>query len=348
MTIETTTTTHQLPLETTFSISRGDLDTVTTTVVRISDGTHTGIGAAAPDTHYGETPATVDAVLPELLATVEDIDDPHQLARIRRACDRTVRQHPAAKAAVSIALHDLVAAKLSVPLYQYWGLDPTQAVDTSYTVGLDTVENMVDRARAAVEQGYDILKLKLGTDPETDRAIVRQVRAAVPDARIRVDANEAWSVTEAIRHSSFLADHDIEFLEQPVPAEQSGALKRVTDRAAVPIAADESCRTLTDIPALTDSCDIVNIKLMKCGGLLEARRMIHAARAHGLSVMLGCMIESNASIAAACHLTPLVDYADLDGALLLADDPYQGVPMSSGTIDLTAVEQSGTGARSRE
>jgi L-alanine-DL-glutamate epimerase-like enolase superfamily enzyme len=132
-----------------------------------------------------------------------------------------------------------------------------------------------------------------------------------------------------------------------VSAEHPEALEYVHERATLPIAADESCVTLPDVPAIADRCSIVTLKLMKCGGLREAIRMIHTARAHGLKVMLGCMIESNASIAAACHLTPLLDYADLDGSLLLAADPYAGVPIKEGKIDLTAIETVGSGVRSK-
>jgi L-alanine-DL-glutamate epimerase-like enolase superfamily enzyme len=171
------------------------------------------------------------------------------------------------------------------------------------------------------------------------------VRDAAPDATVRVDANEAWSPREAVRKIDALAEYDLEFVEQPVPAENPEGMRFVRERAALPIAADESCVTLDDVPRVVGQADVVNLKLMKCGGLREAKRMIHAARAHGLEVMLGCMIESNASIAAAAHLAPLLDYADLDGSLLLAEDPYDGVPMPAGAIDLGNVDRAGTGAR---
>jgi L-alanine-DL-glutamate epimerase-like enolase superfamily enzyme len=336
-----------LDLDDPFTIARGTQATAANVVVRVTDddGT-TGIGAAAPSTHYGETAATVEAVLPDLLAVVEEVDDPHSLGRIERRMQAVVRANPAARCAVSIALHDLVGKRLDLPLYRYWGLDPDKTVSTSYTIGLDSTDRMAEKTTAAVDAGHSILKVKLGT--ERDREIVDTVRTAAPDARIRVDANEAWTPHEAVDRIEMLADFGVEFVEQPVSAEDPEGLRFVHERSALPIVADESCVTLADVPRIADRADIANIKLMKCGGLREAKRMIHAARAHGLELMLGCMIESNAAIAAGCQLAPLLDYADLDGSLLLADDPYDGVPMSGGQIDLAETDRPGTGARAAE
>ncbi|SEW02333.1 dipeptide epimerase [Natrinema salifodinae] len=343
MTLETTVERRSLPLEYPFGISRGTTTETEVVTVRIedADGT-TGLGAASPSPHYGETPATVEAVLPDLLAVVEDVGDPHQLERIERRMRETVRRNPAARTAVSIAVHDLAAKRLDVPLYRYWGLDPAETLETSYTIGLDDVETMREKTETALERGFGTLKVKLGTD--RDLEIVRTIRSAAPDVDLFVDANEAWSPRDAVDKIDRLAEFDLEFVEQPVPAENPEGLKFVSERSALPIAADESCVTLADIPRIADRCDIANLKLMKCGGLREARRMISAARAHGLEVMCGCMTESNASIAAACHLAPLLDYADLDGSLLLAADPADGVPMPNGRIDLVGLDRPGTGA----
>ncbi|WP_248895459.1 dipeptide epimerase [Haloplanus halobius] len=332
-----------LPVAGEFTISRGTQTEVETVVVRIESDGMQGIGAAAPTAHYGETVETVTAVLPDLLAAVERVGDPPSLDRIGRELEATVRDNPAARAAVSIACHDLAATRLDVPLYQQLGLDHADAPPTSYTVAIDDPDAMADAAAAAVDEGYTVLKVKLGTDD--DRKRIAAVRDAAPDTAIRVDANEAWTPHEAVRKSQWLADQAIEFLEQPVPAEHPDGLRYVHERSALPIAADESCLTLTDVPAVADRVDIVNLKLMKCGGIREAIRMIHAARAHGLEVMLGCMVESTASLAAACHLAPLVDYADLDGALLLADDAFDGPTYAGGTV--TFPDRPGTGVRSR-
>jgi L-alanine-DL-glutamate epimerase-like enolase superfamily enzyme len=330
-----------LPLENAFTISRGSQDVAENVVVEVSDGEYTGIGGAAPSPHYGETPDTVATVLPDLLGVVESVDDPHALAAIERRTRETVGGNPAARCAVSIACHDLAAKRLSLPLYRYWGL-AADAPRTSYTIGLDTTERMGEKTVEAIDAGFEVLKVKLGTD--RDLEIVEAVREAAPDATIRVDANEAWRPNEAIRKIRELAALNVEFVEQPVPAEEPENLRFVHERSVLPIAADESCVTLADVPEIADRAAIANIKLMKCGGLREARRMVAAARAHGLEAMLGCMIESNASIAAACHLAPVVEYADLDGSLLLAEDPYEGVGMANGRIELDS-DRAGTGAR---
>lgn len=345
MSLETEFERVSLPLENPFTISRGTQTQAENVIVRIADDAGmTGVGGAAPAAHYGETAATVEAVLPELLAVVEAVDDPHAIREIESRMAEAIGDNPAARAAVSIAVHDLAAKRLGVPLYRLWGLDPSTAPATSYTVGLDETERVREKAAAAVDAGYPILKIKLGTD--RDRELIDAVREAAPDARLRVDANEAWTPREAVAKSEWLADRDVEFVEQPVPAEDPEGLRFVYERSALPIAADESCVTLDDVPAIADRCDIANLKLMKTGGLPEARRMIAAARAHGLEVMCGCMIESNASIAAAAQLAPLLDYADLDGSLLLAEDPYEGIRMEGGEIRLGERERAGTGARS--
>jgi len=344
VTLETTFERHSLPLEHAFTIARGTQTTAENVVVRITDEDGTvGVGGAAPSTHYGETADTVEAVLPDLLSVVEAVGDPHALARIERRMRETVTRNPAARCAVSIALHDLAAKRADLPLYRYWGLDAADAVPTSFTIGIDDLPVVREKTEAAVDAGYEVLKVKVGTN--RDEEILGAVRDAAPDATVRVDANEAWSPREAVRKIDALAEYDLEFVEQPVPAENPEGMRFVRERAALPIAADESCITLDDVPRVVGQADVVNIKLMKCGGLREAKRMVHAARAHGLEVMLGCMIESNASIAAAAHLAPLLDYADLDGSLLLAEDPYDGVPMPAGAIDLAGVERAGTTAR---
>lgn len=333
----------ELPLANPFTIARGTQETAENVIVRITDGEGVvGVGGAAPSSHYGETAATVEAVLPDLLAVVEDVGDPHRLEHIERGMRDVVERNPAARCAVSIALHDLVAKRLDVPLYRYWGFDPADTLDTSFTIGIDTTERMREKTREAVEAGYSTLKVKVGTG--RDAEVLEAIRDAAPDATIRVDANEAWTPREAIREIERLAEYDLEFVEQPIPAENPEGLAFVRDRSPLPIAADESCITLDDVPRIAGRADIANIKLMKCGGLREATRMAHAARAHGLEVMLGCMIESDASIAAAAHLVPLLDYVDIDGSLLLAEDPYDGIAMPNGRVDLEGFDGAGTGA----
>ena len=334
----------ELPLANAFTISRGTTETAENVVVRITDeGGMTGIGGAAPSGHYGETAATVEAVLPELLEVVETVGDPHALTEIEERMQAVVERNPAARCAVSIALHDLTAKRTGLPLYRQWGLNPAATPESSFTIGLDTTERVREKTAEAVAAGYSTLKIKLGTD--RDEELVETIREEAPDATLRIDANEAWTPRETVENSRWLAEYGVEFIEQPVPAENPDGLRFAYERSELPIAADESCITLADIPEIADRCDIANLKLMKCGGLLEAKRMVHAARAHGLEVMLGCMVESNASIAAGAHLGPLLDYADLDGSLLLAEDPYAGVDLSEGELRLGELGRTGTGAR---
>ncbi len=330
------------PLEHDFGISRGTQESAENVLVRVEDDQgRVGVGAAAPSSRYGETIATVEAVLPDLLAVVESVGDPHQLQRVEREARAAVGDNGAALCAVDVALHDLAARQLGVPLYRYLGLDPGRTIRTSYTIGLDDTDRMAGKTAEAVAAGYPVLKIKLGTD--RDREIVAAVREEAPDATIRVDANEAWTPREAVRNTAWLAEHGVEFVEQPVPAGNPNGMAFVREHGDVPVAADESCIRLADVPQVGEIADIATIKLTKAGGIRETVRMIHAARAEGLSVMLGCMLGTTALLSAGAHLAPLLDYADLDGALLLAEDRYEGVPMPEGEIDLEAIDRPGTG-----
>jgi L-alanine-DL-glutamate epimerase-like enolase superfamily enzyme len=335
-----------LPLSDPFGIARSTTETTENVIVRIADDDGTvGVGAAAPSAYYDESADSVVDVLPDLLGIVEDVGDPHAGQIIARRMHERAPDEGAARAAVSIAVQDLAARQAGEPLYRRWGLDPDGTPGTSYTVGIDSPERMAEKATDARDAGYPILKVKLGTDE--DRARLRAVREAAPDARIRVDANGAWDRDHAIEMARWLADQDVEFVEQPVAADRIDDLRAVSEAGHLPLAADESCVTAADVPDVADAVDIVVVKLMKCGGLRPALRQIAAANAHGLDVMLGCMVESWAGIAGSCQIAPLVDYADLDGALLLAEDRFDGVPMPGGDIDLAAVD-SGTGARARD
>ncbi len=289
--------------------------------VRDDDGVE-GWGEAAPLPYYGETADTVVTVLPwlgEVVAAAAD-GDAFALERIEAAVSQSLGGNPAAKAALSAALHDLVGKRLGVPVWRLLGLDPARAPMSSYTLGLDEPERMRDRLRDSA--GYPILKVKVGTARDED--VLRLIREERPDAVVRVDANTAWSVKEAIARLPLLEEYGVELLEQPVPARDIDGLRRIRDRTRIPVFADESCRTADDIPRLAGAVDGINIKLAKCGSLREAVRMVHVARAHGLRVMLGCMVETTLGIAAAIQLAPLADVADLDGAALLAEDPFTG------------------------
>lgn len=333
---------HDLALADAFTIARGTKETVVRHVVELEDDAgRVGYGAAAPSAYYGETAQSVAATLPELLRVVTDLDDPVAHQRIQRRLREVAPDSPGARAAVSIAVHDLAARRHEEPLYRRLGLDAAAAPRTSYTVGIADPETMAERAAAIVDRGFDRLKVKLGTD--ADRARLEAVREAAPGASIRVDANGAWEPTAAIQALEWLAELDVELLEQPVAAGDLAGLANVRGAASIPVLADESCVTATDVAAVATAVDGIVVKLQKCGGVRPAIAQIATARAHGLDVMLGCMVETNASIGASCHLAPLADWADLDGSLLLETDPYRGVPLPAGRIAFDGIDVPGTG-----
>jgi L-alanine-DL-glutamate epimerase-like enolase superfamily enzyme len=292
----------------------------------------TGWGEANPSSHYGETPETVCAALEAYRPAVESASDPFAVQEIEAACEGDLRGNASTRAAISAALYDLMGKRLGMPVHRLLGLDPSRAPLTSFTIGIDEPEVVRQKVREATE--YPILKIKVGT--EWDEELLSIVREEAPEARIRVDANTAWQPREAVARIEQLHQFDIEFVEQPVAAHDIDGLRFVRERSALPIIADESCLIAADIPGLAGAVDGINIKLAKCGGPSEALRMVHTARAHNLSVMLGCMVATSLGIAAAAHLAPLVDYADLDGAALLAEDPFDGLSIARGRIRLSA------------
>jgi L-alanine-DL-glutamate epimerase-like enolase superfamily enzyme len=312
-----------------FVIARGGHSEYTRVRVRLADADGVdGIGEAAPSLFYGETADTVVAALEQLRPVVEGADA-WALEDLEQSLARALRGNAAARMAVSAAAHDIVGKRLGVPLYRLWGLTPADAPPSSFTIAITpNEEELVRRVEQAA--AYPVLKVKLGTDRDDD--IVRAVRGAAPGKTLRVDANAAWTPKQALAMIERLARYGVEFVEQPLPAEDVDGLRFVRERSALPIIADESCVTSADIPRLAGAVDGINIKLAKCGGLREAQRMIAAARAHGMRVMMGCMIETSLGITAAAHLAPLLDYADLDGAALLADDPHAGATIEAGRI----------------
>lgn len=312
-----------------FVIARGGQSEYPRVIVRLTDADGVvGLGEAAPSAYYGETADTVVTALESLRATIEAADA-WALEDLEHALVRTEPRSASARMAVSAAAHDIVGKRLGVPLYRLWGLTPDHAPPSSFTVAITPDMAELER-RVAQAAAYPVLKVKLGTD--RDVAIVRHVRAAAPHKVLRVDANAAWDRDQAVATIHQLADLGVEFVEQPLRADDVDGLRFVRERSALPIIADESCVNSADIPRLVGAVDGVNIKLAKCGGLREALRMIAAARAFGLRVMMGCMIETSLGITAAAHLAPLLDYADLDGAALLADDPFVGATVTAGRI----------------
>jgi L-alanine-DL-glutamate epimerase-like enolase superfamily enzyme len=311
-----------------FIIARGGQSDYRTVWVRLvdEDGVE-GWGEAAPNRIYGETPETVLAALQAYAGHLPS--NPLDLETTERQWEKLLRLNPAARVALSSALHDLAGKRLGVPVYQLWGLDPAQAPRSTFTIGIDTAEMI--RMKVAEAEQYPVLKIKLGGP--NDQEILETIRG-ITDKELRVDANTGWTVKQAIRMLPVLEEFGVTVLEQPLPADDLDGLANVTRASRIPVVADESCLTSADIPRLVGKVDGINIKLAKCGSLREAIRMIAIARAHQMMVMVGCMIESSVAITAAAHFTPLVDIVDLDGAALLANDPFRGATIDGGQVRL--------------
>ena len=313
-----------LNLETPFRIAHGTSLARHNVLVRITSGEHYGLGEAAPVRQHHESQ---DGVL-AYLADLPPLDgSPFHLEEILSALPQGSQS---ARAAIDIALHDLIGKQLGIPLYRLFGLNPGSAPPTSMTISIGTEQEVQGWARTAAER-FSILKLKLGQERSLE--LVRAVRA-VTDARLVADANCAWTVEQAKSLIPAMADLGLEWIEQPLPEEDLDGLRQIREFSPLPIFADEPVRTARDIPRLAECVDGVNIKLMKAGGLREAMRMIAVARAHGLQVMLGCMIETSVGITAAAHLAPLVDWADLDGNQTVINDPFIGVRVEHGRLVL--------------
>lgn len=311
--------------------------------VRLIDGDGVeGWGEAAATPFYGDTADTVAAILPTYARALEDVADPMALERIEADVRVRAGRNPAARTAISAALHDLVGKRLGAPVWRLWGLDPAAAPWSSFTLGMAGPEETREKARQNAHR--PVLKIKVGRDDDEGR--LRAIREEAPAALLYVDANTAWTTKEALGRMALLEEMGVAFVEQPLHPHDHDGLRLLRRRSRLPIVADESCETVADIPRLLGAVDGINIKLAKAGSLREAVRMVHVARAHGLLVMLGCMLQSTLGIAAAVQLAPLVDYLDLDGALLLADDPFDGPGMEEdGTIRFNETPGLGVTAR---
>lgn len=318
--------THALDLHLrhTFRLSRGASDLRRNLVLELDYEGLTGLGEAAPIARYGQDR---ESVAEAIAAMLPGLSNPR--AFDRAAAEVRVAGQDAAEAALDMALYDLAGQRCGVPIYEMLGLDPRATPLTSFTIGLDAPEVVAAKVREAAD--YEVLKVKLGS--EDDRAVLEAVRDTT-DRPLRVDANEGWTFEGAEQRLAWLAMMGVELVEQPLPADQLEETRALRRLSPLPFFADESVHRAEDIPQLVGAFDGINIKLMKCGGLGEALRMIHVARAHGLKVMLGCMIESSIAITAAAQLSPLVDFADLDGNLLVTDDPYVGVTVEGGRLVL--------------
>lgn len=299
--------------EHTFTIARGSSDIFENVVLTLHEDGHAGRGLAAPSERYGQDAGGALSALQSI-----EIDDPWD---IRGALLANAGLPSSAASALDAALHDLAACRLGAPVYRMLGLARPRPT-TAYTLGIDDLETTLDRARKL--SSYPIFKVKVGGagDIETVRAVIRET-----GAEVWADANEAFAPDEAPEAARELADAGVAMIEQPTPAGAGAEALGAAARAAgeVPVIADEGALLAEDVPPLAGHADGVNVKLSKCGGLRGALELIHTARAHGMKVMLGCMVEASLGIAAAAQVSGLVDYVDLDGALLLADDPFTGL-----------------------
>ena len=324
----------RLPLRDPFVIARSETGRgheITTVIVELRDSRYpdiVGLGEGFPDTYYGETADTMAVVMPMLLerAGMLDLDLAaadvgHALADIGAAFDETIRGHGAAKCALDIALHDLAGKVAGQPVHRLIGLS-ADIPPTDFTLGLDEPDIVAERARRAGE--FPALKIKVGGSNDLDT--LRAVRG-VFDGPIRVDANTGWTPEDAVGLLPELERLGVELIEQPFPARRLDQLGWLQERSPLPIVADESAVTLEDLEGLVGAVGGVNVKLAKCGGIGPAKRMLMRAGELGFRTFLGCMEETSVGIAASAAVASLADWVDLDGCLLLADEPFDGLQL---------------------
>jgi L-alanine-DL-glutamate epimerase-like enolase superfamily enzyme len=311
-----------------FRIAHGARREYENTLVRLEHEGVVGMGEAAPSHYYGETPGMVREALTTWAPHLGD--DPYALDTIEERLDDVLQGHHAARAALEMAIHDWIGKSLQKPVWKLFGLDPARTPLSCVTLGMADPEEMRRKLETVAE--FPMIKVKLGGPSDVEN--LRRIRGAY-GGRLQVDANTAWSAADAVRVLEEIAPLRIELVEQPVPRGDLDGLAWVRARSPIPVFADESCHTLADVARLAGRVDGVNLKIMKTGGLREMRRMIHAARAHGMKVMLGSMMETSLALSAAAQLAPLADYLDLDGRWLLAHDPFDGAPRERGVIALS-------------
>lgn len=326
-----------------FNIARTQRTATTEKQVLIVEIEHEGVvgwGEAAPVSYYRQSLESAEAALDRARGLLGD--DPFDLDAIHARLDGTIGDQSATIAALDGALHDWIGKRLGVPVWRLLGLDRSRVPLTSFTIGIDDPDVVTRKVREAA--AYPILKIKVGT-PDDD-AILRAVREAAPDKTLRVDGNCGWTASNALECARHVATFGVEMIEQPLPPGDDDSVRALRAANLAPLIADESCVHEGDVVACGGVYDGINIKLSKCGGIRPALRMIHVARALGLSIMLGCMVETSVGIAAALQLAPLVDWLDLDGHLLLADDPFEGIAGKAGVLRLS--DQPGLGLRAQK
>ena len=314
-----------LPLKHVFTISRESVSIQETLIVELVDGEHHGFGEATSNEYYGFTRENISAAIESLREPLEMLtwDEPTELWR---TAAELLPDNPFALCAIDQAAHDLWGKRNGAPVHRLWNLDLSLAPQSNFTIGIDSIEMMIEKLNEM--PGWPIYKIKLGTSNDLD--IVRQLRQHTA-AAFRVDANCGWSVAETLRNAGPLRELGVEFIEQPLPVSAWQDYERLFAECKLPIIADESCMVEADVAKCHGYFHGINIKLVKCGGLTPARRMIQHARGLGLKVMVGCMTESSVGISSIAQLLPLLDYVDMDGAVLLARDIADGVRVVQGT-----------------
>jgi len=325
----------ELKFKHTFTISRKSKDVQPLLVVKLEQDGLSGLGETADNSYYN---MTVPRLMEDINAHRDliegfTLDTPEELWN---TLFPLFKDNLFALCAIDLAAHDLYAKKQGKKLYEVWGLDISHNPMTDYTIGIDTVENMVSKLK---EFPWPIYKIKLGT--KEDIAIIEELRKHT-NAIFRVDANCAWGVEETLRNAAAFKSLGVEFIEQPMPAADTDGMKRVYEQSALPLIADESCITEADVALCKGLFHGINIKLTKCGGITPARRMIAEAKQLGMQVMTGSMNESTVGTSAVAHLLPYLDYVDMDGPLLLAEDTADGVKIADGRI--IYADRPGTGA----
>lgn len=320
---------YELQLQHTFTVSSYSRTTTPDVQVEIEYEGITGYGEASMPPYLGQSAESVAAFLEKV--DLEQFPDPFQLEEILSYVDSLSPGDSAAKAALDIALHDLVGKLLGAPWYRIWGYDPAKAPSTTYTIGIDTPE-VVREKTLEVDGKFNILKAKVGVDGDKETILAIREVTSVP---LAVDANQGWKDRfEALDMIYWLRDQGVVMVEQPLAVDRIDDLAWLTERSPLPVFADESVQRLGDVPALKGVFSGINIKLMKCTGLREAHRMVELARSLGMKVMLGCMTETSCGISAAAQLSPAVDFADLDGNLLITNDRFRGVTVEGGRLIL--------------
>jgi L-alanine-DL-glutamate epimerase-like enolase superfamily enzyme len=329
------TRTFLLKLKHPFTISRGTRTSISSLIVELRDGNFSGYGEATANPYYKASVAEFELELHEKRSIIENPSNlspeaywmylyPHFLNNMFLLC------------ALDEAYHDLIARKKGIKLFENWKSSAKNLPKSSYTIGIDSIEKMILKMKATT---FPIYKIKLGTND--DIKIITELRKHT-DAVFRIDANCGWTCEETVKNAEKLKNLGVEFIEQPLPANDWEGASHVYKHSCLPIMADESCIISNDVLKCVNHFHGVNIKLMKCGGLTPAIKMIKQATSLGLKTMIGCMTESTVGISAMAHIAPLVDYADLDGALLIKNDIAMGVTISNGTIQFPEKTGSGT------